>query len=160
VDFSFFSKKSSKNFISQDYGSTYFSLFHYMNRRHNGIDIVAKYGAPILAAASGEVIAAGDQDKFCYKRGFGKFIIVKNDALGLVLFYAHLGSVGVKNGAHVERGEKIGTVGASGYETGPHLHFSIFEEKSFRMKNKNGCGLTPDGRDLNPLNYLEKLRNS
>jgi murein DD-endopeptidase MepM/ murein hydrolase activator NlpD len=160
IDFNFFSTKESRNYISQGYGSTYFSLFNYGDRWHNGIDIAAKYGAPVLAAVSGEVIATGDQDKFCYQRGFGKFVAVKNDGLGLVLFYAHLGTIDVRAGARVGKENKIGAVGASGYETGTHLHFSVFDANGFRMENKNGCGPNPTGRDLNPMLYMDEFRTS
>jgi len=160
INFNFFSQKESRNYISQGYGSTYFSLFNYADNWHNGIDIVAKYGAPVLAAASGGVVAVGNQDNFCYKRGFGKFVAVKNDGLGLILFYAHLGTVNVKVGEQIKLGGRIGTIGTTGYETGTHLHFSVFDTKGFQMKNKNDCGPDPVGKDLNPLQYMDKFKTS
>ncbi len=157
IDFNFFSKKESRNYITQGYGSTYFSFLNYAGHWHNGIDIAANYGAPVLAAASGDVIATGNQDNFCYKRGFGKFVAVKSDNLGLVTFYAHLGTIDVKTGQEIKKSGRIGTVGATGYETGTHLHFSVFSASSFRMENKNGCGPDPVGQDLDPLQYINKF---
>lgn len=160
IDFNFFSKKEGWNYITQGYGSTYFSLFNYVGHWHNGIDIIARYGAPVLAAASGQVIATGNQDNFCYRRGFGKFVVVKDDELGIVTFYAHLGTIDVKTGGRIEKEARIGTIGATGYETGTHLHFSVFSAKNFQMKNKNGCGPGPYGQDLNPMQYMDKFRTA
>ena len=157
VDFSFFLKKNSKNYITQGYGSTAFSLFNYVGHRHNGIDIAAQYGAPVLSATDGTVVSTGNQDQFCYKRGFGKFIAVQSDKDNLVLFYAHLGEIKVKAGTKVTKEQTIGAVGASGFETGIHLHFSVFDATNFQMKNKNGCGPDPDGKDLDPMKYIKEF---
>ena len=100
------------------------------------------------------MIATGNQDDYCRGRGFGRYVAVADGANHLVLWYAHLGKIYVEAGDTVKKGMEIGTVGNTGFETGTHLHFSVFDLNGFSMKNKNGCGPDPDGKDLNPLSYL------
>lgn len=85
-------------------------------RMHNGIDIAANTGTPVIAAGGGNVIAAGNSG------GFGNRILV-NHGGGLVTLYAHLNTINVVNGQTVSAGTPIGTVGNTGHSTGPHLHF-------------------------------------
>jgi murein DD-endopeptidase MepM/ murein hydrolase activator NlpD len=158
IDFSAFSETIKPSYISQGYGSTMFArLSNYVDHRHNGIDIVAPEGAPILSATEGKVLALGNQDKFCPGRNYGKFLVIGNAKDGTVLLYAHLGSFKVKEGDSVEKGKIIATVGKSGFITSPHLHISVFEGEGFRMAKKEGCGPNPEGRDVNPIKYLESL---
>jgi len=85
---------------------------------HDGVDIAAPLGTPILAIESGEVIYS-DQ-----LRGYGNIVIVRH-ADGLISVYAHNESNLVQEGQRVSRGEIIGRVGSTGRVTGPHLHFEI-----------------------------------
>ncbi|MBI4094609.1 MAG: M23 family metallopeptidase [Candidatus Liptonbacteria bacterium] len=156
IDFNFFTQEKKKSYISQGYGITGFSN-RYPGRRHNGIDIAAKKGAPVYSAAPGTVIASRDQDIFCRRRGYGKFVAIKNANDGRVLLYAHLNDMKVKAGEEIARGSLVGHVGMTGLATAPHLHFSVFMKNSFSMDEKDGCGLTPVGDDVNPIPYLEKL---
>lgn len=157
VNFNFFDPKGAgKSYITQGYGVTLYAYL-YANHWHNGVDIAATYGGPIYSVSAGTVIATGDQDKFCYHRGFGKYVAIKDDAQGLVLWYAHLGTITVSQGAKIAKGAEIGTVGATGYEVGIHLHFSIFDENGFSMQNRNGCGPDPTGKDLDPIPFLKTL---
>ena len=89
-------------------------------RLHEGVDISADAGAPVLAAADGKVIAAGEGG------GYGRFVAVRH-AVGLTTFYAHLGSIdkSIKAGVQVVAGQPVGKVGSTGSSTGPHLHFEI-----------------------------------
>jgi murein DD-endopeptidase MepM/ murein hydrolase activator NlpD len=99
-------------------------------RAHRGIDYAAPTGAPVVAAASGTVLAAS------YDGANGRMVRIRH-ASGYESFYLHLSSFapGVRAGERVEQGELIGRVGSSGLATGPHLHY----------------GLTKNGAFVNPL---------
>lgn len=88
---------------------------------HNGIDIAATPGTPIVAAASGRVIVAKVGG---YNGGYGNMVIISHEK-GIQTVYAHLRSVNVVVGQTVEKGEQIGGVGNTGRSTGPHLHFEV-----------------------------------
>ena len=154
INFSIFDKGGTGyRYITQGYGHTPYSSM-YIDGWHNGIDIAANYGAPIYSPTDGIVIAVGDQDNYCPHLAFGRFVVVEDDTNHLVLMFAHLANIPVTPLEVVQKGQLIGIVGASGDETGPHLHFSIFEAASFSMAPAHGCGPYPQGHDVNPLNYL------
>ena len=85
---------------------------------HQGIDISAPRGTPVVAADGGEVIFAG---RFF---GYGNLIRILHDN-GHVTYYAHLSSFEVCQGERVYRGQLIGRVGMTGTASGNHLHFEI-----------------------------------
>jgi len=85
---------------------------------HKGIDVVAGYGTPIVAAAGGKVTATG------YEGAFGLRVEV-TDSFGLVEIYAHESQVAVTVGQEVQQGERVGYVGSTGLSIGPHLHFQL-----------------------------------
>jgi lipoprotein NlpD len=87
-------------------------------KRHDGIDIAAPEGTPVLAAAAGTVIYAGEQP------GYGAIVILRHEG-GLVTLYAHNARLLVEEGARVKRGEPVARVGQTGRTTGPHLHFEV-----------------------------------
>jgi murein DD-endopeptidase MepM/ murein hydrolase activator NlpD len=87
--------------------------------RNDGINIAAKAGDPIRAAASGVVTYAGNQ-----LRSYGNLLLIKHDD-GYVTAYAHAQSLNVQKGDHVLKGQVIGTVGQTGDVTQPQLHFEI-----------------------------------
>lgn len=154
VNFSFFGKSGAgRSYITQGWGRTPFS-YAYKNDWHNGIDIAASYGAAIDSPGEGVVIATGNQDNYCPGRGFGRYVAVDDGVNHLILWYAHLGKIFVSQGDKIKKGTIVGTVGSSGFETGTHLHFSIFDEEGFSMMSRNGCGPDAVGKDLNPLLYL------
>ena len=154
IDFNLFAKNGiGRSYITQGYGRTPYS-YRYPSGWHDGIDIAAVYGAPIYSPNAGIVIAAGNQDDYCYRRAFGKYIAVEDPVNNLVLWYAHLGTQAVSPGQTIAKGAEIGTVGMTGLETGTHLHFSIFAANGFTMMSRDGCGPEPTGQDLDPLSYL------
>jgi murein DD-endopeptidase MepM/ murein hydrolase activator NlpD len=85
-------------------------------KRHLGVDYGAPTGTPVRTVGDGRVSFAG------VKRGFGNVVEVQHDGKNMTL-YAHLSRIYVRKGQRVERGENIGAVGATGWATGPHLHF-------------------------------------
>ena len=101
---------------------------------HDGIDIAAAEGTPIVAVDSGQVIYS-DQ-----LRGYGNIVIIRHDG-GIASVYAHNQTNLVPDGAKVEQGDVVAIVGSTGRVTGPHLHFEI---------RKNNTA-------QNPLRYLPPL---
>lgn len=147
---------------TQGYGATSFAVYGYKGKWHNGVDFGIPIGTPILAAESGVVLAVGDQDKYCYKGAYGKFVLIKHDN-NLTTLSAHFSKYLVTAGTRVTRGQVIGYSGKSGYATGPHLHFSVFATPTIPpaspgfaegTKASKSCGPMPYGGDLNPLGYL------
>jgi murein DD-endopeptidase MepM/ murein hydrolase activator NlpD len=88
-------------------------------REHEGIDMSASPGTPVLAAADGEVIYAGNQ-----VRGYGNMVVVQH-AGDMLTVYAHNSVLLVKTGDRVSVGKPIAKVGSTGHSTGPHLHFEV-----------------------------------
>lgn len=98
-------------------------------RAHLGIDYGAPIGAPVVAVASGTVVSAG------WSGDGGKMVRIRH-ASGFESYYLHLSSFakGIRAGAHVDQGELIGRVGATGAATGPHLDYRL---------RKNGVFVNP-----------------
>jgi len=94
---------------------------YFMEYGHKGIDIdgFGQYGAPIAAAATGQVVLAAWSDY-----GLGYHVIVDHGD-GMRTVYAHLSEIWVSQGQYVGQGEAIGALGSTGYSTGPHLHFEM-----------------------------------
>ena len=87
----------------------------------NGIDIGARSGTAVFAAASGSVIIARSGG---YNGGYGSYVVVQHDN-GTQTLYAHLNRVLTSAGARVAQGATIGAVGSTGKSTGFHLHFEV-----------------------------------
>jgi murein DD-endopeptidase MepM/ murein hydrolase activator NlpD len=86
--------------------------------QHDGIDLAAPEGTPVLAAASGTVLFAGE------KRGYGKIVLVAHRG-DVVTVYAHNSENLARPGDQVHEGAAIARVGHTGNATGPHLHFEV-----------------------------------
>ena len=90
---------------------------------HNGTDIAAPAGTPILAAAAGTVTIANGIDSWGGSYGYHIKIDHGN---GLETLYAHCSAICVTAGQQVQQGEVIGYVGTTGNSNGNHLHFEAW----------------------------------
>ncbi len=86
---------------------------------HEGIDLRAKVGTPVMAAQAGTVVYSGSRI-----RGYGKMVVIRHEQ-GLATVYAHNSRVLVHAGDQVAQGQKIALSGMSGRASGPHLHFEV-----------------------------------
>ena len=91
----------------------------YFNGPHNGLDIGAGYGTPIVAAQAGEVISAQ------YHWSWGNNVLIWHNET-FSTRYAHMSSIAVSAGQYVEQGQIIGYVGSTGESFGNHLHFEVY----------------------------------
>ncbi len=113
-----------------------------ITRPHHGIDYAAPAGTPVSAVGDGKVIFAG------WSGGYGNFVIVRHPN-GWKTCYGHLSKIarGVRKGAGVRQGHTIGSVGATGLATGPHLHYEVrINDKSvnpMKVKVPKGCPVPP-----------------
>jgi len=86
---------------------------------HTGIDLAARIGTPVTAAAMGIVVAVANTQV-----GYGNYVIVAHGG-GIMTLYGHLLETDVRVGDHVIPGQRVGLEGTSGMSTGPHLHFEL-----------------------------------
>ena len=99
---------------------------------HDGIDLAAASGTPILAFGPGTVTMSG------WNGGYGNYISIDHGG-GLMSFYGHCSALYVSKGATVKAGQKIAAVGTTGSSTGNHLHF----------------GMHKNGSPVNPQSYVK-----
>ena len=86
---------------------------------HNGVDVAAPRGSPVLAAATGTVVLVQSDMFFT-----GKTLMIDHGH-GLSTVYVHMDKILVNKGHQVRKGDKIGVVGSTGRATGPHLHWGV-----------------------------------
>ncbi len=116
-------------------------ISQYFSSGHHAIDIAAGYGTPVVAAASGTVVLAGN-------RGYtgGGIVVWIMHGTKLYTTYNHLSKLSVRAGQRVSAGQRIGLVGATGEATGPHLHFEVWLGYPW--------GLGTVATAVNPCRYL------
>lgn len=117
--------------ISDDYGNRMHPTLK-VQKFHNGVDMAAPGGSPILAAYNGTVVAAS------YSSTMGNYIMIDHGD-NLYTIYMHASALYVSQGAEVVKGQKIAAVGTTGRSTGNHLHF----------------GVRLNGSYVSPWNYLK-----
>lgn len=88
---------------------------------HNGIDIAASHGTPILAAASGQVLISRSGG---WGGGYGTYVVIKHPN-GTQTLYGHMSQTSVSAGQSVTKGQQIGKMGNTGQSSGVHLHFEV-----------------------------------
>jgi murein DD-endopeptidase MepM/ murein hydrolase activator NlpD len=108
--------------------------FHKGHYHHDGVDIAAARGTPVLAAGSGRVMVVKRSDLVA---GYGNYIEVEHGG-GLVTRYSHLEDILVRAGQKIKKGEAIGTVGTSGGSIAPHLHYEVVK----------------DGNNIDPIRFF------
>ncbi|MBR4692525.1 MAG: peptidoglycan DD-metalloendopeptidase family protein [Oscillospiraceae bacterium] len=106
-------------YVTSLYGNRLHPILGYW-RMHNGIDIGASYGTKIYASDGGIVITS--EESYSY----GQYVMIAHGN-GRYTLYAHMSQRLVKVDDTVSQGQVIGYVGATGYATGPHIHFEIYE---------------------------------
>ncbi|MEY4653945.1 MAG: hypothetical protein RI884_2526 [Pseudomonadota bacterium] len=106
-----------------------FHPIHQTWRAHLGVDYGAPVGTPVRTVGDGVVDFAGVQG------GFGNVVIVRHNGSDTTV-YAHLSRIDVRRGQSVTQGQRVGAVGATGWATGPHLHFE------FRVNGRHQDPLT------------------
>lgn len=116
--------------INSRFGNRKDPFTHRLNY-HNGVDITADHGSPIVVSAAGEVIFAG------YHQFLGNVVKVKH-GYGLESWYGHMSKLLVKKGDRLNRGQVIGKVGSTGRATGPHIHYEVHL----------------NGKTVDPKNYI------
>jgi murein DD-endopeptidase MepM/ murein hydrolase activator NlpD len=122
------------SYITSPYGMRFHPVLHIW-KLHDGTDFGGGCGTPIRAAAGGVVT-----DKY-YNGGYGNRLFISHgviDGSSITTVYNHLSRYRARVGERVSRGEIIGYVGTTGYSTGCHLHFMVYE----------------DGRVVNPMKWL------
>jgi len=105
--------------VSSGFGGRFHPIFRNW-RAHTGVDFVAPRGTRVIATADGHVVAAAPRG------GYGNAVEIRHGG-GVTTLYAHLsGFAGaIRAGARVRQGQPVGFVGATGFATGPHLHYEF-----------------------------------
>jgi len=98
---------------------------------HEGVDIAAQTGTPVMATADGVVVKAG------FSTGYGNMVEISH-GYGIRTVFGHNSRLNVKAGQRIKRGEVISYVGDTGSSTGPHLHYEVRQ----------------NGLPVNPMKYM------
>ncbi len=100
---------------------------------HKGLDFAGVRGSPVLAVAEGVVTFSGRQS------GYGNLVEIRHPD-GKITRYGHCDRLLVKEGASIDRGQTIATLGSTGRSTGPHVHFEVLI----------------GGKQVNPIKYVDQ----
>ena len=105
--------------VSSGFGTRFHPIFKNW-RAHTGVDFAAPKGTRVLATADGHVVSAG------WRGGYGNAVEIRHGS-GITTLYGHLSAFasGIHAGTRVQQGQAVGYVGATGYATGPHLHYEF-----------------------------------
>ncbi len=117
--------------LSSHYTQSRFHPILHESRAHEGIDVSAPMGSPIVAPASGIVKSVGRE------AGYGNTFEIDHGN-GIITRFAHCSRIVVREGARVTRGQVVATVGNTGLSTGPHLHYEVHV----------------NGKPVDPLKYI------
>lgn len=143
-----------KNYIiTQKFGETITD-----SKGHTGIDLYQPIGTPVYAAEGGEILAAGMINNAYGNTAYGNCVLIDHKN-GYYTFYAHMNTVRVKTGMSVIQGAVIGTVGATGNVTGPHLHFEVRTNPVWNRKNFIDPESVLKIENPNPIKQNEKNNN-
>ncbi len=145
--------------VTQYFGKTVDAQRLYVSGTHGGVDFAASIGTPVKAALAGTVTTT-EAVKFKSGCQYGKFVLIKH-ANGLSTIYGHLSSVSVSPGQAVTTGQVIGYSGDTGYATGPHLHFGVYDTSGIRIVTADQLGSTNCAGiktvAANPTAYLDPM---
>ncbi|MFC8430320.1 M23 family metallopeptidase [Streptomyces sp. NPDC057253] len=103
---------------------------------HTGVDLAVPKGTPVYAVGTGVVVLAS------WSGSYGKAVTIKLSDSRYVV-YGHLSRISVARGAKVKAGTRLGSSGATGRATGPHLHFEVRAKRTY-------------GSDIDPVKYLAR----
>ncbi|MXY32267.1 MAG: M23 family metallopeptidase [Gammaproteobacteria bacterium] len=108
----------ARGFISSGFSSSRMHPIHHRPLPHEGMDISAPAGSPIVATAKGKVTSTGRRS------GYGLTVLVEH-GFGYETLYGHASQILVRTGQEVERGDVIALVGSTGITTAPHVHYEV-----------------------------------
>ncbi len=124
-------KPVKNGWVSSFYGSR-IDPFNGKKTFHEGIDIAAKEGSPVMAVADGIVSWVGERG------GYGGLVEIDHGN-GYVTRYAHNKTIKVSKGVRVSKGEVVALMGSTGRSTGPHVHYEVLR----------------DGKHINPYSFIK-----
>jgi len=108
----------TNGWMSSPFSRSRFHPIHHLDLPHEGIDLSAPEGTPIIATAKGRVTAAG------WSAGLG-YMVEIDHGYGYTTRYGHASKLLVQRGQFVSRGDVIAQIGSTGIANGPHLHYEV-----------------------------------
>jgi len=121
----------SDGLVSSGFSRARMHPIHHKELPHEGVDVSAPKGTPVLAAAKGRVVYAG------WRSGYGNTVEIDH-GFGYMTRYGHASKLLVRAGQQIERGTQIAEVGMTGFATNDHVHYEVWV----------------NGRAQNPMRYV------